>query len=138
MSGKGSRHHRGSSGTSQSSRGKRGGGHKKPAQETPQSSNQSEESIGISGTNPTMAGESMPPAQRQVGIPPAGKMLLPPLHRNFPPSTTSKGEKSRTSHACERCRKSKSKCSGTQPCEKCRNERKECIYGDGKRDKEKK
>jgi hypothetical protein len=70
---------------------------------------------------------------------PPGKMLLPPLPKaqgGF--SSCSKAEKNRTSHACDKCRKAKAKCSGGQPCDKCRNEGKECFYGDGKRDKERK
>ncbi len=70
---------------------------------------------------------------------PPGKMLLPPLPRPYKAySSTSKAEKNRTSHACDKCRKAKAKCSGSQPCDKCRSEGKECVYGDGKRDKERK
>jgi hypothetical protein len=73
------------------------------------------------------------------GIPPPGKMLLPPLPKSRAAHSGSpRTEKNRTSHACDKCRKAKAKCSGGQPCDKCRNEAKECVYGDGKRDKEKK
>lgn len=34
----------------------------------------------------------------------------------------------RTSHACERCRARKVKCSGTQPCDKCRNRQQDCVF----------
>jgi hypothetical protein len=72
------------------------------------------------------------------GLPP-GKMLLPPLPKSRAEyAAFSRTEKNRTSHACNKCRKAKAKCSGGQPCEKCRTEDKECIYGDGKRDKERK
>ncbi len=72
-------------------------------------------------------------------LPPPGKLLLPPLPKSRAEYTaSSRTEKNRTSHACNNCRKAKAKCSGGQPCEKCRTEDKECIYGDGKRDKEKK
>jgi hypothetical protein len=91
--------------------------------------------------------ESEPPRSQSVwtqqeqtpGLPPPGKMLLPPLPKSRAEySSSSKTEKNRTSHACDKCRKAKAKCSGGQPCEKCRTEDKECIYGDGKRDKERK
>lgn len=70
---------------------------------------------------------------------PPGKMLLPRLHqpKSSIPDTKASG-KERTSHACDKCRKAKAKCSGGEPCEKCKAEGKECVYGDGKRDKMKK
>lgn len=80
-------------------------------------------------------------AQQELtpGLPPPGKMLLPPLPKSRAEyAASSRTEKNRTSHACDKCRKAKAKCSGGQPCEKCRTEGKECIYGDGKRDKERK
>jgi hypothetical protein len=77
--------------------------------------------------------------EQTFGLPPPGKMLLPPLPKSRAEYATSSGtEKNRTSHACDKCRKAKAKCSGGQPCEKCRTEDKECIYGDGKRDRERK
>jgi len=73
------------------------------------------------------------------GFAPPGKLLLPPLRRApGMQSINSKNDKNRTSHACDKCRKSKSKCTGGQPCDKCKNEAKECIYGYGKRDKQRK
>lgn len=74
------------------------------------------------------------------GLLPPGKMLLPPLPKSRAEysAASSRTEKNRTSHACDKCRKAKAKCSGGQPCEKCRAEDKKCIYGDGKRDKERK
>ncbi len=70
---------------------------------------------------------------------PAGKMLLPPLHPPRTLSTPSKGViVNQTRHACDLCRKSKAKCSGGQPCERCRTYGNQCMYVDGKRDKEKK
>lgn len=74
-----------------------------------------------------------------MSVPPPGKMLLPRLHQ--PKSSTSDPKasgKERTSHACDKCRKAKAKCSGGDPCEKCKTEGKECVYGDGKRDRMKK
>lgn len=74
--------------------------------------------------------------EQQQQRPPPGKMALPPLPRAAGISTTSKLERNRTSHACDACRKSKSKCTGQLPCERCKAERKRCNYGDGKRDLE--
>ncbi|KAI9735695.1 MAG: hypothetical protein M1818_006303 [Claussenomyces sp. TS43310] len=84
------------------------------------------------------AGEKMfPPLQ--PSFPPAGKMLLPPLQSRASVAGSFKGpDKNRTAHACEKCRKAKAKCSGGHPCDKCKNEGKECVYGDGKRDLERK
>ncbi len=70
---------------------------------------------------------------------PLGKMLLPRLHqRNESGEKNKPAGKERTSHACDKCRKAKAKCSGGQPCEKCKSEGRECVYGDGKRDRVKK
>jgi len=91
--------------------------------------------------------ESEPPQPKSLwaqqestpGLPPPGKMLLPPLPKSRAEhAASSRTENNRTSRACDKCRKAKAKCSGGQPCEKCRTEDKECIYGDGKRDKERK
>ena len=74
-----------------------------------------------------------------LGLPPSGKMLLPPLPKSRADyAASSRTEKNRTIHACDKCRKAKAKCCGGQPCEKCRTKDKECIYGDGKRDRERK
>lgn len=69
--------------------------------------------------------------------PPVGKMLLPPLQGSHAARPGNKSlEKSRTSHACDKCRRAKAKCSGGYPCDKCKNEGKDCVYGAGKRDRE--
>lgn len=44
----------------------------------------------------------------------------------------------RTSHACDRCRAMRAKCSGDVRCEKCVKDDTVCIYGDRKREKNKK
>ncbi len=70
---------------------------------------------------------------------PPVRMLLPSLISPRIARTPSKGIiVSQILHACESCRKSKSKCSGGQPCERCRTYGNQCIYKDGKRDIEKK
>lgn len=66
-----------------------------------------------------------------------GKMLLQPLPRRIA-ATSRMSERNRTTHACEACRKAKAKCTSGQPCQKCKNEGKECVYGDGKREQERK
>jgi hypothetical protein len=77
--------------------------------------------------------------QSAFAPPPAGKLLLPPLPRSQgAKEVKNRKDKHRTAHACEKCRKAKAKCSGGVPCAKCRNEGKICVYGDGKRDKERK
>jgi hypothetical protein len=69
----------------------------------------------------------------------AEKTLLPSLN---PPRTSStpptRPVVNQTLHACEFCRKSKTRCSGGQLCERCRTYGNQCIYSDRKRDKEKK
>ncbi|KAF8846750.1 hypothetical protein BDZ45DRAFT_755662 [Acephala macrosclerotiorum] len=69
---------------------------------------------------------------------PVGKVAIPALR---PPPTTEAiqgSKKGRTSHACEYCRKAKAGCTGGQPCMRCKNADVECVYGDGKRDRERK
>lgn len=86
----------------------------------------------------SVASYSLPP--NGVSAPP-GKMLLPPLrpaHSAAANATSKAVDRNRTSHACDKCRRAKAKCTGGLPCEKCKNESKHCVYGDGKRDKEKK
>lgn len=70
---------------------------------------------------------------------PVVKMLLPALNSSQTSNITPKGATvNQTLHACEFCRKSKTKCSGGQPCERCRTYGSQCVYRDGKREKEKK
>jgi hypothetical protein len=71
--------------------------------------------------------------------PPPGKVAIPALRP--PPNfeSSSKGsKKGRTSHACDYCRKAKAGCSGEQPCNRCSNARVACVYGDGKREHDRK
>jgi len=70
---------------------------------------------------------------------PPGKVAIPALRSPQTADSMSKGyKKGRTPHACDNCRKAKAGCTGEQPCLRCRNSRVSCVYGDGKRDKEKK
>ncbi|TVY34220.1 putative transcriptional regulatory protein, partial [Lachnellula subtilissima] len=79
--------------------------------------------------------------QPQLPLPnaPLGKVAISQLkqsRRNESASTAFK--RGRTAHACDNCRKSKSGCTGELPCLKCRNAGFHCVYGDGKRDKDRK
>ncbi|KAE8443556.1 hypothetical protein EG329_001718 [Mollisiaceae sp. DMI_Dod_QoI] len=69
---------------------------------------------------------------------PRGKVAIPALK---PPQTTESSQgskKGRTSHACDFCRKAKAGCTGGQPCMRCKNANVACVYGDGKRDRDRK
>ncbi|PGH30796.1 hypothetical protein GX50_06424 [[Emmonsia] crescens] len=64
------------------------------------------------------------------------KIAIPRLQRlgQNQPSPTS--ERQRVSHACDPCRKRKSKCDGLRPvCSRCRDQEVTCVYLDGKREK---
>ncbi|KIW11023.1 hypothetical protein PV08_10322 [Exophiala spinifera] len=50
----------------------------------------------------------------------------------------SSANKSRTSHACDRCRVMRTKCSGGDRCTKCVKDNAGCVYGDRKRERNKK
>lgn len=71
--------------------------------------------------------------------PPPGKVAIPALR---PPqsfeSSVRGSKKGRTSHACDACRKAKAGCTGEQPCARCKNTGTACVYGDGKREHDRK
>lgn len=76
-------------------------------------------------------------AMSSAGQSASEKLPIPPLRGGK--AEGSKGsKKGRTSHACDACRKAKAGCSGGQPCARCRTTRSTCVYGDGKRDRERK
>ncbi|KAJ9611217.1 hypothetical protein H2200_004400 [Cladophialophora chaetospira] len=66
----------------------------------------------------------------------------PRFQRNSPPRTpsTRKGTvgKVRITHACDRCRMMRTKCSGGDRCTKCAKDNAHCAYGDRKRERNKK
>ena len=71
------------------------------------------------------------------------KVAIPRLNRNRGDQSPSLGpvaaDKNRVSHACEPCRRRKTKCSGERPrCQHCGDFRLPCTYADGKRDRTKK
>jgi hypothetical protein len=71
--------------------------------------------------------------------PPPGKVAIPALKTPQAIDSSSQSSKrGRTSHACDHCRKAKAGCTGGQPCQRCRTSRVPCVYGDGKREKERK
>jgi hypothetical protein len=81
--------------------------------------------------------------QRSLGAEQVGevqrlKVAIPTLRATGTLEAPRPFKKCRTPHACDRCRKAKSGCSGEQPCSRCRAAQIACIYGDGKRDKERK
>ncbi|KAK7894621.1 hypothetical protein LTR67_006383 [Exophiala xenobiotica] len=53
-------------------------------------------------------------------------------------SSSSTATNSRTSHACNRCRVMRTKCSGGDRCTKCVKNNATCVYGDRKRERNKK
>jgi len=60
---------------------------------------------------------------------------LHPLSSSTP---TRAPAKHRASHACDRCRLLRTKCSGDDPCHKCRKDEAICLFGDRKRERNKK
>ena len=96
----------------------------------------------ISNARPTgkagASGTQLEPL-RLTTQPPPGKVAIPPLITPQSVGSSSKSsKKGRTAHACDHCRKAKAGCTGGQPCQRCQNAGVTCIYGDGKRDKERK
>jgi hypothetical protein len=75
---------------------------------------------------------------RAAPRPPPGKVAIPALKPTRSPDSSRYLKKGRTPHACDYCRKAKAGCSGGQPCVRCKAAQVACIYGDGKRDKERK
>jgi hypothetical protein len=69
---------------------------------------------------------------------PPGKVAIPALKTPLTADSSKSFKKGRTPHACDYCRKAKAGCTGEQPCSRCRGAGVQCVYGDGKRDKEKK
>jgi hypothetical protein len=88
-------------------------------------------------------GQNVAPSQGQqrLGIimqAPPGKVAIPALKTAQTVDSPKTLKKGRTAHACDYCRKAKSGCTGEQPCIRCRNAQVECVYGDGKRDRDRK
>ncbi|KAF4627281.1 hypothetical protein G7Y89_g10875 [Cudoniella acicularis] len=69
----------------------------------------------------------------------SGKIAIPKLRASKTTESSSKSlKKGRIPHACDNCRKAKSSCTGEQPCLRCSSSRLPCVYGDNKRDKNRK
>ena len=71
------------------------------------------------------------------------KVAIPRLNRNNDDQSPSRGpgagDKNRVAHACEPCRRRKTKCSGERPrCQHCEDFKLPCTYADGKRDRTRK
>ncbi|KAJ5040634.1 uncharacterized protein L3040_006283 [Drepanopeziza brunnea f. sp. 'multigermtubi'] len=75
---------------------------------------------------------------RAQAPPPPGKVAIPALKNPRLADSKSSLKKGRTAHACDFCRRAKAGCTGGDPCTRCRNANVPCVYGDGKRDKDKK
>ncbi|KUJ14533.1 uncharacterized protein LY89DRAFT_752603 [Mollisia scopiformis] len=75
---------------------------------------------------------------RNVTHAPPGKVAIPALRQPQVADSSQDHKKGRTSHACDHCRKAKAGCTGGQPCVRCKNANISCVYGDGKRDRERK
>ena len=147
--------------SSMSKQGKKGGGKRPREPKAPPDEEPSPQSVApsISSPRPSSAYSStgfndvyQPSLQRSGGlgsqIPQVsmhssqplsftGKVAIPAL-RTPQPSDSKSFRKGRTQHACDACRKAKSGCSGGNPCSRCKTMKSICVYGDGKREKEKK
>ncbi|RDW64228.1 hypothetical protein BP5796_10730 [Coleophoma crateriformis] len=89
------------------------------------------------GQAPSVSNISREQAPANALTSPSGKVQIPAIRRGA--EYANKPErKIRTSHACDNCRRAKAGCTGGQPCSRCQNTRGRCVYGDGKRDKERK
>jgi len=71
--------------------------------------------------------------------PPPGKVAIPALRSAQTFESSARGnKKGRTTHACDACRKAKAGCTGEQPCARCKGAGVSCVYGDGKREHDRK
>jgi hypothetical protein len=88
-------------------------------------------------------GQDAPRGQGQQGLSvttqvPLGKVAIPALKTPRTADSSKGSKKGRIPHACDYCRKAKAGCTGEQPCTRCRNAQVECVYGDGKRVRDRK
>lgn len=94
----------------------------------------------VDGKTPSFSEfQTRQPISTFASHPPAGKVAIPSLR---PPQNSDSpvrgNRKGRTSHACDHCKKAKAACSGGQPCARCQNASVACVYGDGKREYDRK
>jgi hypothetical protein len=93
------------------------------------------------GTNFEGQARSPDHAPRRLAITthaPPGKVAIPALKTPQTADLSKNFKKGRTPHACDYCRKAKAGCTGEQPCSRCRNAGVDCVYGDGKRMRDRK
>ena len=69
---------------------------------------------------------------------PPGKVAIPALKTPQTADSSKNSRKGRTPHACDYCRKAKAGCTGGQPCSRCKGAGVDCVYGDGKRVRDRK
>lgn len=110
-----------------------------PAATAPQSQF-GQQSQTLQRTSSHVSSRPGPSAQSVPLRPPAppGKIAIPALKNPRITESSKALKKGRTPHACDYCRKAKAGCTGGNPCTRCLNANVPCIYGDGKRDKDKK
>ncbi|KAK0111791.1 hypothetical protein ONS96_001059 [Cadophora gregata f. sp. sojae] len=89
----------------------------------------------IASTSQAGFGQQLPIQSTQA---PPGKVAIPALKNPRITESSKALKKGRNPHACDFCRKAKAGCTGGNPCTRCLNAHVPCVYGDGKRDKDKK
>ncbi|KAF3481260.1 uncharacterized protein GIQ15_04019 [Arthroderma uncinatum] len=95
-------------------------------QRQPQNFTASSSSLAGASAGPLGNSPAHPLAEGKVAIP----RLLGAVQQ--PPAP----DRNRVNHACEPCRKRKSKCDGVHPiCSRCKNQGVDCMYADGKRER---
>ncbi|KAE9370837.1 hypothetical protein N431DRAFT_510204 [Stipitochalara longipes BDJ] len=92
---------------------------------------------------PAFHGQAQNPSQPQQQLTiatqaPPGKVAIPALKTPQTADSSKNFRKGRTAHACDYCRKAKAGCTGEQPCSRCRSAGVDCVYGDGKRVRDRK
>jgi len=97
----------------------------------------SQQSSIAQGSSSHIAPRSGHPSQQLRQAPP-GKVAIPALRNPRIIESSKALKKGRNPHACDYCRKAKAGCTGGNPCTRCLNANVPCVYGDGKRDKDKK
>ncbi|KAH7317930.1 fungal-specific transcription factor domain-containing protein [Rhexocercosporidium sp. MPI-PUGE-AT-0058] len=101
----------------------------------------SQQSQVLSSSPRNVASKPGPSTQQSIPlgpVAPPGKVAIPALKHPRTSESSKALKKGRTPHACDFCRKAKAGCTGGNPCTRCLNANVPCVYGDGKRDKDKK
>lgn len=91
-------------------------------------------SLSVSNTPSSLSSE-LGSAAFSSSLQPEHKVAIPRLQRPDQRQGASGSDRHRVSHACDECRRRKSKCDGLQPCGRCADQDATCFYGDGKRER---